>query len=80
LGPEARYYFGGIDAGPVLKINEGTNELGARDRLFISIATATLYVGEWYQPKTTSIWSTEIGVLFKIPTLHKGYRGWTFAI
>jgi len=81
FGPEFGMYFCGLDAGPVFEVGHGATHLGGRARLFASLAFLTLYVGEWYRPAGAPTWSTEIGVLLKLPTLHyKEGKGMNFDI
>lgn len=68
IGPEIGMLFAGIDAGPVLELGGGQTELGARARLFGSIAFFTIYVGEACRLTTPEArFTTELGVLIKIP-------------
>lgn len=68
IGPEIGILFAGIDAGPVFELGGGQTELGARARLFGTIAFFTLYAGEVRSLTTAQTrWTTELGLLIKIP-------------
>jgi hypothetical protein len=77
FGPEVGSHYCGIDGGPVFAWEEGWHHAGWRARLFGTLAFVSLYLGEWRQPGGN--WSTEIGLLLKVPTLNYSERkGLTF--
>lgn len=81
FGPEFGSHYCGIDGGAAIELGSGTTRLGWRTRVFGTLAFITLYVGEWYRPEGETNWSTEIGFLFKVPTLHhSSYKGWSFEL
>ena len=69
----------GVDGGSVIELGHGTSDIGWCARVFGSLAFVTLYAGEGYRPAGGASWSTEIGLLIKVPTLHsmRG-EGFTF--